>query len=128
VATKLSSAILYRAGFRSPQPTLAAALLATFLVNALFLVELIIHLSPRSYVAAFIRLLLIGILSALVLRGSAPARWLLLFWYAFYVVTHLISLITIPLRLAGFSLLLLVCYLWSVVELARRFPSASPEH
>ena len=125
---KLSSAILYRAGLRSLQPTLAAALVATFLVNALFSVEVIIHLSPRAYVVAFIRLLLIGILSALVLRGSAPARWLLLFWYAFYVVTHLISLVMLPWRLAGFSLLLLVCYLWSVVELARRSPSASPEH
>ena len=125
---KLSSAILSRAGFRSPQPTLAAALVATFLVNALLFLEVIIRLSPPTYVIPFTRLLLIGILSALVLRGSAPARWLLLFWYAFYFVTHLISLFTIPLRLAGFSLLLLVCYLWSVVELARRSPDASPQH
>ena len=109
---------------RTVRPVLAAALLTTFLLTALGLTSAILHTSVSWPLKAFGRLLLMGILTILVLRGSAFARWFLVAWYSFSALMIVILLFRIPLLFAGIPILMLAAYVWSVVELAR--PNALP--
>lgn len=110
---------LWRDRHRAIRPALAAALFVTFLLTAIVLISDGLRSDSSWAAAALERLPLTGIVSILVLRGDSRARWILGFWYGYCAISTVAVLFKIPLPFAGPPLLMLVCYVWSIVELGR---------